>query len=250
MKHGIDVIQLVTMLTRRALKEISDSYKSPDFEFFHDAEGKYNSEEPNNSYIRWTVREGLYKDQQHLLRIKWTYGSNEKKTFPVQPPNVVFMTPMWHTNVSQSSNGGGGICVDILREDSSNPNAWSPMYSLSAIFTSILVLLIDHNCNSAYNGAASNDYSEAKKLNRMDIFIDRANRYYHDNLNKIPEDHSLKRLLNAPEFNRTPVEPKYAKDDKDNKEIASATLKDDKGKEKESSVPKNDIAQSVQIYNV
>ena len=185
------------MLTRRALNEIANSFKCSDYKFIHDAEGVYDSEEPGCSYLCWTVQAGSYIGQTHILRFKWVYGSNEKKFYPANAPNVVFLTPMWHTNVSPSSGGGGSICVDILREDSTNPSSWSPMYSLTSIFTSIILLLEEHNGASAYNGRASSDFKEAKEANRMDVFIDRANKYYSSMLEKTPDDHSVKKLLKA-----------------------------------------------------
>lgn len=117
----------MSTLSAKAMKEIREAIKSTQFDFFMD-DGKYNREEPNNCYLRWTIESGLYKGQTHILQIRWNYGSNEPKQYPRNPPNVKFITPMWHTNVNC---GGGSICVDILREDPTSPQAWSPIYGLT-----------------------------------------------------------------------------------------------------------------------
>jgi ubiquitin-conjugating enzyme E2 A len=49
--------------------------------------------------------------------------------YPNKPPNVRFVSKMFHPNVYAD----GGICLDILQ------NRWSPTYDVSAILTSIQV---------------------------------------------------------------------------------------------------------------
>jgi ubiquitin-conjugating enzyme E2 A len=48
----------------------------------------------------------------------------------------------------------GSICIDILQK------AWSPIYNVSAILTSIQSLLSDPNANSPANAEASKLYQE------------------------------------------------------------------------------------------
>ncbi len=188
----------MTTLSAKAMKEMREAAKSTQFDFFMD-NGEYNESEPNNCYLRWTIESGLYKGQTHILRIRWNYGSNEPKMYPRNPPNVTFITPMWHTNVNC---GGGSICVDILREDPSNPQAWSPIYGLDAIFNSIVLLLEEHNTSSAYNGSASQDYKRAKSESDMSSFIAKANEYYHKHLDELDSKNYVARLLKAPEFDK------------------------------------------------
>jgi ubiquitin-protein ligase len=188
----------MTTLSAKAMKEIREAVKSTQFDFFMD-DGKYNESEPNNCYLRWTIESGLYKGQTHILCIRWNYGSNEPKNYPRNPPNVTFITPMWHTNVNCS---GGSICVDILREDPTNAQAWSPIYGLDAIFNSIILLLEEHNTSSAYNGLASIDYKQAINENNLQSFITKANVYYHKYLNELNPKNYVARLLKAPEFDK------------------------------------------------
>ncbi|XP_003367063.1 putative ubiquitin--protein ligase [Trichinella spiralis] len=51
--------------------------------------------------------------------------------YPNKPPNVKFLSKMFHPNVYSD----GSICLDILQ------NRWSPTYDVAAILTSLQVLL-------------------------------------------------------------------------------------------------------------
>jgi ubiquitin-protein ligase len=207
-------------LSNRALKEIKIAYESTEFDFFMD-DGKYMALEPNNCYLRWTVKYGIYAGQTHILRIKFNWGSNEPKSYPKDPPNIVFLTPIWHTNVSRS----GSICVDILREDQSDKQAWSPVMGINSIFQSLLILFSEHNTSSPFNGDASVQYLAAVKaaikqkvgheptkndmmkyagsINETDIpeFVEACNHYYKKILYS-GDNYLLNDLMRAPEFEK------------------------------------------------
>jgi len=51
----------------------------------------------------------------------------------------------------------GSICLDILQ------NAWSPIYDVAAVLTSIQSLLSDPNPNSPANSEASKLYCEDRR---------------------------------------------------------------------------------------
>merc|ERR1719336_947910 len=73
--------------------------------------------------------------------------------YPMKPPEVKFITKMFHPNVYAS----GAICLDILKKN------WSPIFDIAAILTSIQSLLTDPNPKSPANVEASKLYKENRR---------------------------------------------------------------------------------------
>jgi len=68
-----------------------------------------------------------------------------EENYPNKPPQVKFISRMFHPNVYAS----GELCLDILQ------NRWSPTYDVAAILTSIQSLLNDPNNASPANVEAA-----------------------------------------------------------------------------------------------
>ena len=73
--------------------------------------------------------------------------------YPVKPPIVDFLTPMFHPNIYRD----GKICVDILQSE------WSPVQNVRTILISIMSLLTDPNPNSPANRDAAMLYTKSKE---------------------------------------------------------------------------------------
>jgi ubiquitin-conjugating enzyme E2 A len=83
--------------------------------------------------------------------------------YPDKPPRVRFSSEMFHPNVYSD----GSLCLDILQ------NAWSPIYTVSTILTSIQSLLTDPNPSSPANPDAAKMYREdIKSYNRYNMLLD------------------------------------------------------------------------------
>jgi ubiquitin-protein ligase len=169
---------------RRTLKEIKAGYESSEFDFFQDIEGEYG--DAGACYLRFTIQDGIYEGETHVLQMKFVYG---EYVYPKNAPNVLFMTPIYHTNIAT----GGSICLDVIKS-----NKWSPFYGIETIFNSIIALLGDPNTNSPFNGGASRSYTDHVKTKSLDKYSEICHAHYQKNLGKA--DSITNRLLNAPEF--------------------------------------------------
>lgn len=74
--------------------------------------------------------------------------------YPVKPPSVKFLTPMYHPNIYRD----GKICVDILQS-----HEWTPAQNVRTILISIMSLLMDPNPSSPANREAAELYNKDKK---------------------------------------------------------------------------------------
>jgi ubiquitin-conjugating enzyme E2 A len=85
--------------------------------------------------------------------------------YPVKPPSVKFLTPMFHPNIYRD----GKICVDILQS-----SEWTPAQNIRTILISIMSLLMDPNPASPANREASELYNKDQNAysNKVREFIE------------------------------------------------------------------------------
>ncbi len=111
---------------KRIKKELSDLYQDPP---------AYCSAGPKDEDIfEWVAtimgpENSVYEGGIFKLSIKFP------ARYPFKPPKCKFITKIYHPNV----NMGGGICLDILKDQ------WSPALTISKVLLSICSLLCDPN---------------------------------------------------------------------------------------------------------
>lgn len=81
-----------------------------------------------------------------ILRLELEFPQD----FPHSPPQVKFLTKMFHPNVY----GDGRLCLDLLRTQ------WSPSTDVRGLLVSIQSLLTDPNPNSPANPEAAELYQK------------------------------------------------------------------------------------------
>ena len=64
-------------------------------------------------------------------------------TYPLAPPKVTFVTPVFHPNVLFKT---GEICLDILKQE-----AWTPAWTLQSVCRAIVALLSHPEADSPLN---------------------------------------------------------------------------------------------------
>ena len=77
--------------------------------------------------------------------------------FPINPPEMKFVTPMWHPNIYED----GRVCISILHRsddatyDHEGTERWRPILGVESIILSVISMLNDPNIDSAANIDAS-----------------------------------------------------------------------------------------------
>lgn len=108
---------------------------------------------------------GVYEGQFHVISIDFYNNEGyDDYRYPLHPPTVRFVTPIYHANVSSS----GSICLDVIS------SKWNAAYNAEAIFNSIIALLASPNTGSALNHEAARE--------KNSTFAEAAAHYYRARL--------------------------------------------------------------------
>eukprot|EP01054_Gregarina_sp_Poly1_P011422 Gregarina_sp_Poly_1__11421@NODE_975_length_5501_cov_78_097902_g681_i1_p3_GENE_NODE_975_length_5501_cov_78_097902_g681_i1NODE_975_length_5501_cov_78_097902_g681_i1_p3_ORF_typecomplete_len158_score7_34UQ_con/PF00179_26/1e43ProkE2_B/PF14461_6/1_1e07RWD/PF05773_22/0_009ProkE2_A/PF14457_6/0_2_NODE_975_length_5501_cov_78_097902_g681_i127523225 len=67
--------------------------------------------------------------------------------YPMLPPNIQFLTPIFHPNVHWTT---GEICLDVLKSN------WTPAWTLQFVCRALIALMCDPNADSPLNCDAGN----------------------------------------------------------------------------------------------
>jgi len=107
-------------------------------------------EKPNDLMIWFAKIKGPQDTpyEEGIFDMQLTFDTD----YPVKPPSVKFLTPMFHPNIYRD----GKICVDILQHE------WSPAQNVRTILLSIMSLLMDPNPASPANREAAELHNKSK----------------------------------------------------------------------------------------
>ena len=115
-----------------------------------------------NSYYDWQItltgpKDTSYKGGLFRLRIHFP------QDYPTKPPEVYFITPIYHVNVNPcapNEKGGeslGHVCISTL-------NWWRPEYTMQEVLLNIYSLFYMANPDSAYGFNRAKEYNEERAI--------------------------------------------------------------------------------------
>ncbi len=82
--------------------------------------------------------------------------------YPFEPPQVRFITPIWHPNIAPAT---GEICNDILKISGESKYTWSPGSDIVSVIMNIIAMLGGvFNIQSPLNEMASQEFLKAEKV--------------------------------------------------------------------------------------
>ena len=111
-----------------------------------------------DSYNDWKVSMFGPKDTPYNKGIFYL-NVHFPDNYPNEPPEVCFITPIYHLNVNPKVGNGfhklGNVCISTL-------NWWNPIYKMREVLLNIYLLFYCHNPDSAYGPERSKEYREVE----------------------------------------------------------------------------------------
>ena len=132
------VVKTMKKFKKRIDKELKSNTESNEFDFA--------TLDNVHWYFQFTIQEGAYKEQKHIIEVKLVYGRDPSTyVYPMSAPMCSFVTPIWHPNISDK----GTICLDVLKEN------WSPSMYTETIISALKILLLNPEPSSPQNPEAA-----------------------------------------------------------------------------------------------
>ena len=131
-----------------------------------------------DDFYRWRVtflgpKDSLYKGGMFYLELKFP------KDYPNNPPQINFLSPIFHPNVCPYKNSLGLVCHNFIKN-------WNPSYTVGFIFTKLYALFYQVNPESAFDKEIANEYLfnrplyESKVIFFTKKYANPASGYYRD----------------------------------------------------------------------
>ena len=110
-----------------------------------------------NNIFRWSAtlqgpKDTGYKGGIFLLDIKFP------EDYPESPPEILFVTPIYHLNINSSSQTG----ISVGKVYCNSLNNWKNYFTIRKIFPEIFVLLYRNNPDCGYDSEKNKEF----RLNR------------------------------------------------------------------------------------
>ena len=99
-------------------------------------------------------KDSIYKGGMFWLKVKFP------ENYPESPPQILFITPIYHLNVNSSSKSGiplGTIYCNSL-------NYWKNYYTIKKVIPEIFVLLYKNNPDCGYDIERNEEFQNNRKL--------------------------------------------------------------------------------------
>ena len=114
----------------------------------------------NDSIYDWSITLTAPKDTAYKGGL-FILNAHFPNDYPNNPPEVFFITPIYHVNVkptapkSEGEESLGHVCISTL-------NWWKPHYKMKEVLLNIFSLFYMHNQDSAYGLERVKEYNEDK----------------------------------------------------------------------------------------
>lgn len=137
------VKKIMKKFEKRIDKEIKSNLENKEFDFAALNDTYW--------YFQFTIQNGHYKGQKHIIEVKLLYGCDPNTyVYPMYAPMCSFITPIWHPNISKK----GTICLDVLKDN------WSPSMFTATIISALKILLLNPEPSSPQNPQAAKMMTE------------------------------------------------------------------------------------------